>query len=409
MYADDLALLSMSVEGLRRQMAVLEDYAKRWGLTINVSKTKAMMFSHRKVRGAEEIELQCAGGQVEVVDTFKYLGVNFHCSSSFGDYAASARGVSGRKAWHNTIRRMNTLKLSAPKVQNRLFDVMVETVLSYGAEVWAPELLCRDPCSNPCEKVHLAFLRRLLGVRKGTANLVVLAETGRWPLALRWAKRLIRFFNKVVSSPREGLLFRALRDSCGLAEGATGLVSRRSWAAQVDAALRQWGLQINLGNPQKISVSQLCAAWHEEYLTAARERTGTKTRHYMHEVRGGLPSSEYTLPQYMSDLPRFVQRFRLSQLRVGSHWLREETGRWERLEREARTCPSCANRGEQEVQTLEHVLFQCPETSELRGKYECLEFSGGLCEFFQQKPSRLGSFARACWDLHNKVQPPVVS
>jgi len=50
---------------------------------------------------------------------------------------------------------MNTFKLSAPKVQNRLFDVVVETVLSYGfmisslsgAVVWDRELVCKDPCA----------------------------------------------------------------------------------------------------------------------------------------------------------------------------------------------------------------------------------------------------------------------
>jgi hypothetical protein len=409
MYADDLALLSLSAAGLRRQMAILEDYAKRWGLTINVAKTKAMVFSSRKVRGAvEEVQLECAEGQVEVVDSFKYLGVDFHCASSFGGYAAPTRRTSGRKAMHNTVRRMSTLKLSAPKVQYRLFDVMVETVLSYGAEVWAPELLCKDPCANPCEKVQLAYLRRVLGVRKGTANRVVLAESGQWPLALRWAKRTVKFYNRVVRLPPENLLHCALKSTCDLARGpaGSGLLSRRPWAAQLDAALRQWGMQLDLENPQPISVSRLCDTWEEWYLSATREQTGTKTHHYFHQVRGGLPTAEYIIPPYLTELPRYGQRVRLSQLRVGSHWLREETGRWERLERDERVCPSCAAVGVQEVQTVEHVLFQCPACSELRGRYECIVFTNiSLYEFFQQKPSRLGSYARACWDLHQSIQP----
>jgi hypothetical protein len=43
MYADDLMQAATSMSGLRKQMALLEDFAARWRLTIN--KTKVMVFS----------------------------------------------------------------------------------------------------------------------------------------------------------------------------------------------------------------------------------------------------------------------------------------------------------------------------------------------------------------------------
>ena len=124
---------------------------------------------------------------------------------------------------------------------------MVETVLSYGAEIWAPELLCKeDPCSNPCEKEQLAFLRQLYGVRKGTANVVVLAEAGRWPLALRWVKRIAKFYNHLAEEPAESLLGRALRVSAALAEESAGVpLSRRSWVAQVKTAFQRWNINLD--------------------------------------------------------------------------------------------------------------------------------------------------------------------
>ncbi|KAG7668776.1 hypothetical protein KSW81_003798 [Nannochloris sp. 'desiccata'] len=45
MYADDLVQAATSMPGLRKQMALLEDFSVRWGLTINASKTKLMLFS----------------------------------------------------------------------------------------------------------------------------------------------------------------------------------------------------------------------------------------------------------------------------------------------------------------------------------------------------------------------------
>ena len=44
LYADDLALGSTSLAGLQAQLDVLHDYARRWGLTVNVEKTKAVIF-----------------------------------------------------------------------------------------------------------------------------------------------------------------------------------------------------------------------------------------------------------------------------------------------------------------------------------------------------------------------------
>jgi len=44
LYADDLALVSMSMAGLQAQLDVLQEYADRWGLTVNVDKTKAVIY-----------------------------------------------------------------------------------------------------------------------------------------------------------------------------------------------------------------------------------------------------------------------------------------------------------------------------------------------------------------------------
>ena len=52
-------------------------------------------------------------------------------------------------------------------------------------------------------------------------------------------------------------------------------------------------------------------------------------------------------------------RIDTSRLRLGSHRLKIETGRWSRIPRELRLCP-CG-----EVQTESHVLCQCPLTQHI--------------------------------------------
>ena len=45
MYADDLVLLSKSEQGLQNCLSKLKSYCTNWNLTVNIDKTKVMIFS----------------------------------------------------------------------------------------------------------------------------------------------------------------------------------------------------------------------------------------------------------------------------------------------------------------------------------------------------------------------------
>ena len=51
---------------------------------------------------------------------------------------------------------------------------------------------------NPCEPLHMQFIRRLLGVRKSTPRLFLLNEVGRQPLYFVWAKQVVKFWNRLI-------------------------------------------------------------------------------------------------------------------------------------------------------------------------------------------------------------------
>ena len=42
--ADDLAILSLSKEDLQKRISILQQYSNEWGLELNLSKTKVMIF-----------------------------------------------------------------------------------------------------------------------------------------------------------------------------------------------------------------------------------------------------------------------------------------------------------------------------------------------------------------------------
>ncbi|XP_048480375.1 uncharacterized protein LOC125489232 [Plutella xylostella] len=72
-YADDMVLLSPSIEGLRRLLDTCARYAEAHGLKYNEKKTEMMVF--RSGKGPERVlPLFLRGAPVRVVETFRYLG-----------------------------------------------------------------------------------------------------------------------------------------------------------------------------------------------------------------------------------------------------------------------------------------------------------------------------------------------
>ena len=71
MYADDTVLFSESVSALQSMLDTLFLYTPKWNLTVNISKSKIMVFRKGgKVKPEPYQEFF-----LEIVDCFNYLGV----------------------------------------------------------------------------------------------------------------------------------------------------------------------------------------------------------------------------------------------------------------------------------------------------------------------------------------------
>jgi len=69
-FADDIALLENSWAGMQTMTPVLEEEAKKFGLVINVAKTKIMTVGNWKTTGKIEVESK----EIEECHEFCYLG-----------------------------------------------------------------------------------------------------------------------------------------------------------------------------------------------------------------------------------------------------------------------------------------------------------------------------------------------
>ena len=74
MFADDTVIFSESVEGLQLSLNNLESYCNKWDLTVNIDKTKIVVFKKGGSLSRQE-KWTYAGETVEIVNSINYLGI----------------------------------------------------------------------------------------------------------------------------------------------------------------------------------------------------------------------------------------------------------------------------------------------------------------------------------------------
>lgn len=267
-----------------------------------------------------------------------------------------------------------------PILAMELFDSYVRPVLSYGAEVWGPQLILhalRGKAADACERIHLEFLRRLTGVAESCPTLTLLAETGRLPLAVQWVQQTARFLNKLLACDETRLAKQALLDNVALAaSGASAGRGRQCWAAEVGSILTLLGgPDLCYGDlPDSVDADELSQRATVLHIARYTNTESVMVSRYQEEIRGGPVTWEaYTPAGYLQQVTDRRCRVTVARVRTGCCWLAEDQGRTRGVPRDSRGCPHCGA----QVETREHAFFECPLYADLRSVY-CDLFSPGI-------------------------------
>ena len=187
LFADDIALFTTSPVSLQAQLDSISNYSTACGLKINVNKTKICVFEKR--RRQNNYVFYIYGQQVEIVDSFCYLGIKFYYTGNMR-YAIKALSDQALKAYHSLLCLFNNIKLDV-KTKLSLFDALVVPILLYGSEIWGIYNY------KDIDNLHCKFLKIILGVKQSTPNVAVLGETGRYPLSVLCKERSIIYWLKL--------------------------------------------------------------------------------------------------------------------------------------------------------------------------------------------------------------------
>lgn len=405
LYADDLALMALTAEGLQKQMMVLQRFARDWGLTINVTKTKSMVFG-KGSQSREKLQIKIDDIEVEEVTAFTYLGTYLHRTKSITS-AMEPRAKKGIAAMYNVKRTMKQLGVTAPKVLLKMFQVMVEPVLSYGAENFAAQFFTTQGVtvgSDDCQKVQLRFCKELLGVNNGTSNRLALAECGQWPLLFKWFKRTLNFYNSMICDSKSPLIEAAVHAASQQVQAAVQNGRPvNTWLGHIAAALHDLGVDFDIVDLQPVDVGNCCRLWKRKYIERFADDS-TTAKQYVEHVR---PNNTYSnLPEYLLQESDVRRRCALTQLRLGAHWLRvcvEESEAPHEVF--ARRCKKCGS-GCHSQEIFKHFVFDCTHLACVREECSGLFESENpnVREFFKKDAAQLMSFATKCYKRLCRIQ-----
>ena len=322
-----------------------------------------------------------------------------------GRGSTASTGTAGTSG--NCRARCAELGIESAAVQLRLFSTMVDSVMSHGAEVWGVQLAAQAARNNTgdagsaAERLQLRYLLHLLGVRQSTPNAVVMAETGERPVWRQWLRRAAKFWNKMLREAEGSLVRQALQSSIEMAGRARCLASE-PWAAQLAAGMEAVGMPLDLQQPAAIGLAELDEAGQKRQMQQFRQaatRQGASRLQQSEATVGVMTYGAFGQREpYLDKVRQRQLRQPLAQLRTGSHWGAEETGRWAKLPRAQRVCPHC---GAGAVEDARHMLLSCALYQPLRNtRFSALfavpEQSARMPSFLCQDPRPLAEFAAAC-------------
>ena len=324
MFADDLVILSESAKGLQNALDKLYAYCNKWGLTVNTSKTKVVIFN-KGGHKFSSFKFNLNGANVDIVQSYCYLGIIF---SSCGSFTRACEALTSKalKAFYKfkQIHPNDNVTLAL-----KLFDTLVTPIATYCGSIWG--VLCTGKNLDiydinfydkaPLERLNIKLCKYLLGVNKFSVNHAVRGELGRFPMLINVLGMCTKFNKRVSALPDNNLM----KKSC--IELANSLnnqdlydkhdIEKRSWQSRVNHLS-----QIGLGEQSKLLIQNIYSCLWSDLMK--NQTCDNKLRTYAKFKK------EFELENYVITVPLYKRKM-FTKVRISSHSLAIEKGRHKKV------------------------------------------------------------------------------
>ena len=313
---------------LQRKINILEIFCEKWGMEVNLKKTKVVVF-RKGGKTSKSERFFYRNRSVEIVTYYRYLGLIFSSRTAWSK-ALSTLASQVQKAL-SIVRRM-IWRVGHPKlhVSFKIFDSRIAPILCYGSEIWG------HTYQDQIEKIHVSFCKFVLGVSKTASNSAVLGECGRLPLSIHYQKRYVKFWLKLLKSDEGFLLHASYQTQIHLDKTYT-----KGWVTDLKRLLFSNGfghvwISDGVGDENKLL--------HEFSLRLA----DTAKQNWKSDTDANAKLSTYREiksllepEKYLKEIDNYFIRRQTVKFRISDHSLMIEKGRHHGMLREDRICKQC--------------------------------------------------------------------
>ena len=195
LYADDTIILAENEKELQLALDKVHQYCTMYKLSVNIAKSKIIVFSRGKVRRFSSFKY--GFDVIEVVSDYVYLGITMNYNNKF-DKAMKKQLDQGRKAQFSLLVKAKKMLLPID-IQCNLFEILVFPIMLYGYEIWGAQPL------NMLEIFYRKFLKKILHLRPSTPSCMVYGEVGKLPLQVTVDKQLISYWLRLLNKDESTL------------------------------------------------------------------------------------------------------------------------------------------------------------------------------------------------------------
>ena len=346
LFMDDTAVLATSRDAMQQKLMLLYREAKSISMEVHPHKSKYMVINGKDHRSFELDHIT-----IDHTDEYVYLGTPIINTSLQKQVKAHIEHKHSHLIKFRSFLKKNS---EAPfSIKELVFKSALNSAVLYGSESW----LCHD--IKAAVTPILSAQKQLLAVRNQTCNDLVLIELGYPEVSATVKEAQINLMIKLKA--RENYLGSPAHFVMNLARQAGTQAAK-----YIDAIMQR--------QPGYFRATSL------EALRSRISESASSRRLTYCEF-----NPAFTLHRvYAENIPEYL-RVALTRIRLGSHRLKIETGRWSRIPREERLC-SCGV-----VQSEKHVLLHCPLAESIKEHYPNLNF-GELQSLMESNCSELAMY-----------------
>ncbi len=198
-FADDICTLSTSIDLstaaniVQSKIKILERWAAKAGLEFSVDKTKAMVFTNKRIDQVPKLRL--LGNELDFVDDIKYLGVTLTPKLQWNKHIDEKVNACRRTMFMvlNMIRKSFQMSI---KGMRWLYTMCVRPKLLYASHIWAGKLTGQQ--AEKIRKINSLGCRILAPCRRSTPTRTLELIWNLKPLHILARETALATFQRII-------------------------------------------------------------------------------------------------------------------------------------------------------------------------------------------------------------------